>query len=188
MSIVALAGLLVGAGVSIWQTGRPGVLNGIGGKDGEAWTTDPDIGSDNANMLLRAHTARRGLFALNRSEAIYYTRSTDDTGRPLSARCYYRIDGGELPAKWWSITIYAADAFLPRNDTGAYSINKSSLEQNDAAWSALLSNKKVGETGNWISTDQAGEFDLVLRLYEPDEDLLASVVAADFPRIRRLSC
>lgn len=187
---VAITGLLLGALLSLWQSGRPAIWDATAALANKGWVTDPEIGSDEAGLMLRARIARRGLFALNRSEAIYYTRAVDDMGRPFDEKCSYRIDGGALPAKWWSITIYASDNFLARNGSDAHSINATSpqLAGRGRQWSARLSEAKPGPDQAWLSTKEAGAFDLTLRLYEPDAQTLNSTARIDFPSVKRLSC
>ncbi|MBV7266113.1 DUF1214 domain-containing protein [Erythrobacter ani] len=157
----------------------------------DGWRGDLNIGSEAADPYTRARIARHGLLALSRSEAIYFTRSVDDSGRPLDAACSYRIGGEHLPARWWSVTLYGADSFLPDNTDEALSFDASqALEMGQKErWSAIISNRRPETDKAWISSKGGGAFDLTLRLYVPTEEALKQpekAIAA--PSIERLAC
>jgi hypothetical protein len=154
----------------------------------DRWVGNPDIGSSAAGPYTRASIAKMGLLALNREEAIYFHRYVDDRGERLREGCAYSISGGELPARWWSITIYAADNFLPVNGDAAHSIDASRIErQDDSSWTARLASERA-DAANWISTRNAGEFDLALRLYNAHESALQNPAAIPYPKVERLAC
>ena len=151
------------------------------------WVTDLDIGATDASGLLRARIARRGLFALNRAEAIYFTRSVDDFGNPLRADCQYDIAGGPLPAEWWSITLYGQDNYLARNTDKAASLNGFDPRLNGPTWQAVIASSPVAETP-WMSTNGVSQFDVTLRLYGPDLDMVTAPEYTGFPQITPRNC
>ncbi len=181
--LVACAGLLTGAGFSLWQSGQ----SGMSSVDGQ-WMTNPDIGSAEADGMLRARVARSGLFALTRNEAVYYVRSTDDSDARLDPACSYRLSGGALPASWWSVTLYDEAHFLARNTDDAASINADMPGLVADGWSALIGPDRPGSGDAWLSTSGAVSFDLTLRLYEPDLPALGLSAGAAFPALEKLSC
>ena len=69
-----------------------------------AWRTSQAFGSSRADWYTRALVARTGLFALNRSETIYFIAQSDNSGRPLHSGCDYSIEGRDLNTRWWSLT------------------------------------------------------------------------------------
>jgi hypothetical protein len=153
---------------------------GLGAVDAQGWRTSISTGSAAADPYTRAVVAARGLLALTRDEAVYYTRNTDESGAPLREACVYRIGGASLPARWWSVTAYATDDFLPQNDDDALSFG--SAYAGDGGWSVTLSVERPTE-GAWISTRSAGDgLSVMLRLYQPEAVLMAA------PRIERVSC
>ena len=178
-----VAGLVVGAGLGLRAVNQPGI--GISTADG-LWTTDPLVGAQSADPLLRARIARSGLFALSREEAVYYVRTLDQDRRPFDPDCTYRISGGAAPAGWWSVTLYAEDYFLAENTDAAHSVNADLFA--DETWSAVIGPDRPTEVDAWISTRNAGRFDLLFRLYEPDLDSLGAASADVFPRVDRLAC
>lgn len=192
MAVLPLAiatGLSLGALLSLWQSGRPAAYaSDAANVVDRYWFTDFDIGSDEAGMLLRARTSRRGLLALKSSEAVYYTRTIDGSGQPLREDCTYRLEGGELPAGWWSVTLYADDDFLARNRDGAASVNADDFELADGRWSVLIAPDKPAGVRPWLSSHNAGVFDLTLRLYQPDPIVLSGRPLRGFPTVERVFC
>lgn len=185
-----LIGLAVG-GVSalvlagLWPRGAG--VSGANAINVENWKSDFAVGSETADPYTRARIARHGLLALAQSEAVYFTRSVDDSGQPLRENCTYRLSGVGQPARWWSITLYDADSRLPMNEDAALSIDAS--QAGEGPWSAIIAPEKAHESSHWISSRNAGNFDLTLRLYVPDAELLETPGRAlNPPRISRLGC
>ena len=195
MKIVsAVVGLILGAGLGVGSALAaagiigPGMRLG-GAIDVDGWTSDWTIGSEAANPWTRARVARHGLLALTKEEAVYFTRNTDDTGARLAEACTYRVSGGAHPAQWWSITLYDATSYLPRNTDGSLSfdLTDAAAAGNADDWSFLIA--PLPADSEWVSSRGAGQFDLTLRLYKPSPELIANpeaMLAA--PRIERLGC
>ena len=87
------------------------------------WETDLSAGSPQSGMYMRARVAIMALFALNKSEAVYFIARKDSEGNPLNSRCNYRIEGTDMPARWWSITALGWNYFLIPNEANRYSYN-----------------------------------------------------------------
>ncbi len=184
-----ILGLALGLGSALWLAGLwPQRSNmAFGDIDVGGWRTDFAIGSKAADPYVRARVARHGLLALAKTEAVYFTRATDDTGAPLREGCSYRLSGGQEPAGWWSVTLYDAASMLPTNTDGALSIDAE--RAGSGAWSAVIAPERPADGSLWISSRGADSFDLTLRLYMPDAGLLADPNAAlTPPNIKRLSC
>lgn len=178
-------GLVLGAGSALLV-----IYNGqeLGQTRSDGWLGNRSVGSSRADPWTRAIIARTGLLALNRSETIYFTRYRDDQDRPLRADCDYALTGEGLPSRWWSVSIYGADDFLPPNTDHAYSIDATRIVAGpDGHWTATIGQQR-GEAVNWISSKAAGTFSLTLRIYNPTPEALASDTAIAFPALRRLAC
>ncbi|WP_051362248.1 DUF1214 domain-containing protein [Solimonas soli] len=177
--LAIVGGIALGVASAWWAIGRL--------PDGErygAWRSDPLTGSTAADAYTRARSARHGLLALNREEALYLIAAQDDGGAPLSERCDYEIRGGTLPAAWWSLTVYAADEFLPRNGSAAYAIDAAHLRRDgDGRWRARLATTREA-SANWLDSTATGTPSLTLRLYRPKAALRADAL----PTITRRSC
>lgn len=187
--------LIIGSGLGLssalfmaglWPGAKP--LD-FGDVEVDGWRSDFAIGSKSADPYTRARVARHGLLALAKSEAVYFTRTTDDTGDLLREKCDYRMFGGKMPANWWSITLYDARSMLPMNEDKALSIDATSITGDPENWSAIIAAQPPNQQLDWISSRNAGNFDLTLRLYVPDEALIADPEASFTPpAIERLSC
>lgn len=193
--IFAVLGVLVGALTALWFggliPGGPRIGNAI---EIDNWRSDWSIGSESADSYVRARVARNGLMGLRKEEAVYFLTTEDVDGNRLSDACTYRISGGALPARWWSITLYDADNRLPMNVDGRLSFDQTQAEDifEDAsrAWEVQVSATPPEEIGMpGISSREGGEFDLTLRLYQPSDALLANPEATLVPpQIERLTC
>jgi len=187
--VAVIAGAILGLGSALWMAGLwpDRSKMAFGDIDVHGWRSDFAIGSEAVDPYTRARVARHGLLALAQSEAVYFTRNTDDGSAPLREGCSYRLSGGAMPAGWWSVTLYDAQSLLPANTDEALSIDAS--QAGEGAWSAVIAPQRPAGTDAWISSRKAGNFDLTLRLYMPAPELLAKPNAVlDPPRIERLSC
>jgi hypothetical protein len=187
-----LLAVLTGFGSALWLTGwtpldPPGLFRAI---EINGWTSDPAIGSPAAGPYMRAYVARRGLLGLRREEAAYFLRATDDDGEALREDCAYVLEGRAPAARWWSVTLYADDYFLARNDDAAHSIDASrAVFAGDGKWRATIQSDNPGDGSQWISSREAGRFDLLYRLYMADSAVLETPeTALDVPTVIRLGC
>lgn len=179
-----LVGVLLGAGSALWA------LNSGGGFFQErygAWTLDPLIGAQAGDPYGRALAARTEPLALRAREEIVFTRDRDDTGAKLDEACIYELSGVDAPARWWSVTIYTRNGFLPRNDDHAFTMDATRAGERDA-WSARLSAVR-GDAIHWISTRAAHrDFILVMRLYQPRQEYREHPESIPFPSLTARSC
>lgn len=187
--LAAGAGSAIGLGSALWMAGLlPGANTmAFGNVDVRGWRSDFAIGSEAADPYTRARVARYGLLALAKSEAVYFTRATDEDGEPLREACTYRLSGGAMPAGWWSVTLYDGASMLPANSDGALSIDAS--RAGAGAWEAVIAAQRPEGADHWISSRNAATFDLTLRLYMPEPAVIETPTTALVPpRIERLTC
>jgi hypothetical protein len=180
---VGLAMVLVAAALgfgSAWWAIRH---TGVGAVANGAWQTDLTIGSPAAGPYTRARVALFGLFALNRSETIYFSANHDDDGQPLRGACRYLLSGTAPAARWWSITAYGDDQFLIANAPGRYSFNMKNVEP-DAAGAFQFTAAGAEQPGHWLPTGMAG-YSLTLRLYNPAPDVVEHPDKIALPKIQR---
>lgn len=192
--VAVIFGANFGALTALWFggmiSGGPRIGNAI---DVDNWQSDWSIGSETANPYVRALVARNGLLGMRKEEAVYFLRTVDEEGTPLSEACTYRVSGGAIPAGWWSITLYDSESRLPMNEDAHLSFDKTQAEQlndsADPAWAFQVSAAAPTDDAAWVSSKAGGSFDLTLRLYQPDKALLDDPAAAlTPPSIERLSC
>ncbi len=182
---IFIVGGAVGVGSAFMMIGNGAMFGSI---DNAGWRSSSTIGSVDADAYTRALVARIGLLGLNQNETIYYNRTADEAGRPLDARCVYRLEGAALPARWWSITLYASDHFLAVNGDDAPSIDATSIiAEPDGGWSASVAATR-GQAPNWISAKHAGAFSLSIRLYNPEAAVRDDMAGVALPTLTRESC
>jgi hypothetical protein len=186
-ALKAFAMLTIGVALGLaltWATAIRGTLGG-GVSDGP-WRTSLQIGSREGGPYLRARVAVHGLLALSREETMYYTAAHDSDGAALDGNCTYSVEGSDPPTRWWSITAYGADDFLIPNHANRYSVSMNSIARaSDGKFAVTLSRAKP--EGDWIPVIP-GRFDLTLRLYNPDTEVVAQPERVALPRIRKGAC
>lgn len=181
--LVGIAGgLALGVGSAVW-TIRAGAMSGnaaIG-----PWQTGNDLGTGDQSTRTRAAVALRGLLALPAREARYYNAAVDDAGRPLNGHCVYRITGGALPGRWWSLTLYDSPGYLVGD--GPYSIGSAALPADQRGrWTILVAPSR--QAGLWLPTTGLDRFELTLRTYLPDNAGRTNPPRDVLPSIRREAC
>jgi len=181
---IVLVALVIGVGSAVWVIESLSKVQTI--KDG-AWTTHPLVGSVQANMYLRATIARIALFALSRTEALYYNAFTDEEGEPLRPECDYIIEGGDLPARWWSITAYDKDHFLIPNALNRYSYNMKNLRRDEQGRYKIYLSQTPKDL-NWLPAAQQGTISITLRAYNPAPALRENMGHASLPKIMKVDC
>jgi hypothetical protein len=151
------------------------------------WTTGTDFGSAEASAETRAVVALRGLLALPASEARYYTAATDDAGQPLSGHCSYRISGGPLPARWWSLTVYDGEGYLVKNDEQVYSLESAALGADEQVrWNVAVAPDR--QVGHWLPSGGIDHVELTLRTYLPADGGTGNLARNQLPAITREAC
>ena len=186
-SLATFLGLIGGGVAALWLVLGPLEM---GGAAVGPWRTNLLIGDADAGPMLRAVVARRGLMALNRSETVYFDATSDDDGRQLREDCRYRVSFTHEPeTRWWSLTLYAADDYLAVNGDDAHSVTaEHAAASAEDPMAALVASARPDLPSYWISSRNAGEFTLTLRLYQPSAAVIADPTVADLPSIERLSC
>ncbi len=178
---VLIFGTVVGV-LATWLTvfrSTPGVSNG-------PWKSNLTAGSAQSDPYKRAFVAIHGLFALDRSEAIYYTATADSDGHALDGDCRYEITGREPDARWWSVTAYGPDDYLIPNPTHRYSVSKTAIAR-DASAGFAVQVGGVADGNNWIPVGP-GRFSLTLRLYNPGSSIVLDPAHCVLPALKKVSC
>jgi hypothetical protein len=153
------------------------------------WQTDLAVGSVQTGLYMRARVALMGLFALRKTEAIYFIARADSKGRTLESRCDYRIEGRDLPARWWSVTALGWNYYLIPNKANRYSLNSANVKRGPGGTYLIRLSPEQPE-GNWLpsGSPKQGRINLNLRLYLPEDRALKSPAAVELPRIVREGC
>ena len=150
------------------------------------WRSSLTAGGADADMYTRARVALFGLLALNKSETIYYTATSDSAGKAFNPACAYRIEGRDPDTRWWSLTAYGRDSYLIPNEGHRYAVSKNNVVRStDGTFVVRLST--TPEAQNWIATSKDG-FDVTLRLYNPGPSVIASSATVELPSITKEAC
>lgn len=183
--VVIIVGGIIGYATAMWVADplyKMGIINN------GAWRTNLTIGSREAPLHIKAVIALTSLLALTKSETIYYEAVNDDQGMPLKAGCVYRIEGGGLDTRWWSITLYGEDNFLISNDQKIYSYNMDTVKYSpDGRYVIFLSTTPREQ--NWLPAgSKEQKLSLVLRMYNPGQTAYANPGSIELPRIVKEAC
>lgn len=153
-----------------------------------AWTIWPKAGARDIDPYMRAHLARGVHLPLGAGEGLELIAERDDAGRPLEARCRYRVHGMTPPARGWSLAL--AD---PATRPLQLAVRRESFTDaeivRDEGGSMRIALATAPEAGNWLPLPVAGRFQLRLRLYDtPISSHAAELRPEALPRIARLDC
>ncbi|MFN3473237.1 MAG: DUF1214 domain-containing protein [Blastomonas sp.] len=182
--LMLVVGLALGVATAVLQLRQSFASDGI---TNGPWRTGEKIGTADASVATRASVALRGLLALPEREAIYFNAATDSAGRPLIGRCRYRVSGGAIDARWWSLTLYDAKGYLIPNAARTHSLGSAALDPAEVdEWQVAIGRDNA--IGHWIAMPDNQPFELTLRAYHPSARLLRQRGSVDLPRIEREEC
>ena len=149
------------------------------------WFTSRYAGASDADARTRALVAVTGLLALSREETVYFRLHEDNEGRPLSSDYDYVLKGADLPARWWSITLYDSDHYLNQEANGPYSVKSTTLEREEDG-SIRISLSSDPKEGNWIDMGTGQKMSLSMRVYNPSPELVDNLETAPLFTIERI--
>lgn len=168
--------------LNVYRTLRLISPSAIGVIHSGSWTARTTDGSERMSMHQRAVVACTGLWAMHSDEAIYFTALHDSSGKRLSCRETYQIQGTDFPARWWSITAYRNYQLIP-NAAERYSFSKTNIiREEGGSWCLTLSPQP--QQGNWIPLGEIpGQLVVSLRLYNPDANAIDEIAKRPLPEI-----
>jgi len=114
--VVAVVGLALGLVASGYALSRmsPFDRTRLG-----AWSIEPHAGSVDADPYTRARMARSGEIPLAIGEGLELIAREDDEGRPLEARCVYKIGPRAPAARYWTLSLVDLEGFPVANPPSA---------------------------------------------------------------------
>jgi len=146
-------------------------------KDIDGWVYTTKTGIYGTDYLMRAFITAFGLGANRPQDAIYpmSTKDSDDRAYDGNRKYVMRLPGGQLPPArgFWSLTMYDSGFFFAANPINRYSISARQNLKADTDGSVDLYIQKDSpgpdKESNWLPAP-AGKFQLMLRLYWPNEN------------------
>ncbi len=117
---------------------------------------------DGGGSLYAARIARSGEIPLAIGEGLQLVARGDDDGRPLDARCVYRI-GPRVAgrARYWTVSLIDPHGFPVANPAERYGFRSSELLRDGDGHFAISVAAEV-QPGNWLPIGAPGPFALVL--------------------------
>ena len=111
---------------AILATGAP-----FGAVDIGPWRVAAKAGSTDADPYTRAELERSGEIPLALGEGLQLVARADDTGRPLNARCVYRVGPHTPAARYWTLSVVDREGFPIENaaELGEYAIRERVLDE-----------------------------------------------------------
>jgi hypothetical protein len=149
------------------------------GERENGWRVSRDLGNYGTDYLRRAAAARVLLGAVLPADAIYPRTGVDGAGEKLTGTRRYVLHfaPGKTPPvqAFWSLTLYDADHFFVANSLRRYAIgDRDPLRFNkDGSLDLYIGHESPGKEkeSNWLPAPR-GEFNLILRLFQPKEEAL----------------
>jgi hypothetical protein len=179
----------VGLVLGLWATqgiladGGPFGVIAIG-----PWSVAASAGSIEADPYTRADLERSGEIPLALGEGLQLIARTDNAGRPLDARCAYRVGSRTPAARYWTLSLVDREGYPVENAAGRYGFRSSEvLREADGGFSIFVS--AAAHAGNWLPIGAPGPFELVLRLYDsPLSATAGGIERSAAPSIVREAC
>jgi hypothetical protein len=151
------------------------------------WSGWLGAGSPDADPYTRAKMASGLTSRLNPKEGTLLRAGTDSAGRPLGSDCDYRVRGGGLPARLWTLSIYDPNGVKFANPSRRYGFHsREILRARGGEYVIVLSTR--AHPGNWIALAPQSKFVLVLRLYDTADHKPIDQWNAVLPVIERGDC
>ena len=183
LGIVLIGGL--GTSWYLVEAGSPLTTQALGPWVG--WTAAARVDAD---PYTRAHFARNGALPLSGEVARSYLARTDGDGQRMHSSCEYSLDGRDLPAGWWSISVFDDRGRLISNPAQRYAFTSETIALGpDGAFMVALS--RDARPGNWLPTGGAGRIAVMLTLLDSKPALLTALQKGDargLPTIRKVQC
>ncbi|MCX7314722.1 MAG: DUF1214 domain-containing protein [Hyphomicrobiales bacterium] len=130
-----------------------------------AWTAFPKSGTRDVDPYTRAAIARSGELPVGSGDGVAFVARADDAGRALDGRCDVRISGTTPQARFWTLTLYDPHGRLIGNAIDRQGFTSQEIVRTaDGNFEVIVAPR--ARSGNWLPTNGADTYMLVLRLYD----------------------
>ena len=153
-----------------------------------AWEFQAHAGSIEADPYTRASLERSGEIPLAVGEGLQLIAWVDDDGRPLDARCVYRVGSRVPAARYWTLSLVDPQGFAIENAAQRYGFRSSEIVRASNGDFAITVSAEA-TPGNWLPIGAGGPFALALRLYDtPLGATAGGIEASAAPHVARIRC
>jgi len=182
--LALIIALVVGLGGTWYAlTYEKGVETVIAGP----WRAVIEVGTAAPNPYARAILARTGAIPMLATESITFRTLTDSRGEPLRGACIYRLHGGRIDARWWTLTVTDDQGREPIGDPASHAATSIGVVRDqDDQFEIILS--PTARPGNWLSSGGMANVALALRLYDTPLYVNGSLGGIVLPSITRERC
>ena len=183
--IVFAIGLVLG-GASAYVSIRQ--AHGVGAINVGSWSAWPFVGGVEIDPYTSARGTANGTLPLGAAEGLAFEAALDSNNAPLERSCRYRLSGETPTARVWTLSAYdPAGRLASGNDTQVPALHSGNLIRfDDGSFKIEIGNIPV--SGNWIPVSGAGNFRLILRLYDTPITSNSGLIAPEMPLIEKLEC
>ncbi len=154
------------------------------------WRSWTAAARTDADPYTRAHFARNGALPLSGEVSRSYLAQIDGDGQRMHSSCEYVIEGRDMQAAWWSISVFDDRGRLISNPAQRYTFTSETLALSpDGSFMVTLA--RDARPGNWLPTGGAGRIAVMLTLLDSKAALLAALQKPDaqvLPSIRKVQC
>ncbi len=191
MTIFVKAFLACAIGVAVGLAASAYALSGASPFDRVRlgpWEIEAHAGSLDADPYTRASVERSGEIPLAVGEGLQLIARDDDDGRPLDARCVYRVGPRVPAARYWTLGVVDPEGWPIENAAQRYGFRSSEiLRAANGDFAITISSEAA--PGNWLPVGAPGPFALALRLYDtPLGATAGGIEKSATPHVARIGC
>ena len=162
-------------------------FDGFRSIESNGWVARPGSGSPDADPYEQARRARSRHVPLGAGEGLTFETWTDSKGVALDGNCSYRLVGGSLPARLWTIVVLDQNNKPMANPSNRYGLHSQQLMFDaDKKFNIWLSNRP--RPGNWIPTATSTKLHLLIHLYDSPIASGSDLAEVTMPVIEREDC
>ncbi|WP_051037188.1 DUF1254 domain-containing protein [Nocardia otitidiscaviarum] len=163
-----------------WPTALAQIEKDMGNTEVNGWTISrTGVGDYGTAYADRAVVAYAGLGANLPQDAIYPSARVDATGTQLNADHSYvlHFPADQVPPVkgFWSLTMYNDRGFFVDNPINRYAVRGEHVHTNpDGSLDIYIQRENPGaeKESNWLPAPAAGDFNVMLRLYWPEQRIV----------------
>ena len=155
-----------------------------------AWSVATRAGAIDADPYTRAALERSGEIPLALGEGLRLIALVDDDGRPLKARCVYRVAPRTPAARYWTLENCRSQRISGstiRREIYLVFCSSEIMRESDGSFAIYVS--AAAHAGNWLPIGANQPFALALRLYDfPLSATAGGIEKAAAPAVTRKFC